>query len=189
MTQRDIERLMALADWCADRQVHWAAQEGDYAQGRVNAFCEAEYEIRQSIAELGQEVGAVVPEPFGYFHPVDGFSHAGNSTNFRMLLDMHRAGRPNWRDLLLLYTSPAHTSEARDAVSVDVREMKTSLGRDYYVCVQVGDRYLTPNVYREKWKADFDAAEWTALFNGTARPDILSFMPEDAAMRQEGGTP
>lgn len=44
-------------------------------------------------------------EPFGYFDS-QGLAHAGNSTNFRMLLEAHRAGKPDWRDLKLLYTTP-----------------------------------------------------------------------------------
>jgi hypothetical protein len=66
-------------------------------------------------------------------------------------------------------------------VTVDVREMKTSAGSDFYVCVSVGDRYLTPNMYREKWKADFDAAEWSSLLTGSPRPDILAYTPENTA--------
>lgn len=188
MTSR-IERLRALEKkWRAAGDAETKRADGDglsdgeqgWHHGRGEQYDNCADELATLIAELGQEVGAVA-DAVGVltvrrWRGID----AMVNHEFEYLGDLPDG-------TYSLFTSPAHTSEARDAVSVDVREMKTSLGRDYYVCVQVGDRYLTPNMYREKWKADFDAAEWTALFNGTARPDILSFMPEDAAMRQEGG--
>lgn len=61
-----------------------------------------------------------------------------------------------------------------------VGEMKTSAGSDYYVCVRVGNRELTPHMHKIRSRAEYEVAEWLWLFNGGEKPDILAYR-EDAS--------
>ncbi|MFV0800604.1 hypothetical protein EGJ57_04680 [Brucella anthropi] len=61
--------------------------------------------------------------------------------------------------------------------TVCVGEMQTSAGADYYVCVKVGDREITPHMFKERWKAEYEVAEWQWLFNDGEKPDLLAYGP------------
>ena len=162
-----IGRLRALADWCNDRQVHWAAQKGDYAQGRVNAFCEAEYEIRQSIAELGQEVGAVADGAALLVRDVCEMAPADPDASDTVCIRVSDLTR-----IAELYTSPAHTSEARDAELLTYKEIVRRLASTREGCLA-----LAKVVHRE------------LDFIDKCITDAIARCESDAAMRQEGGTP
>lgn len=63
-------------------------------------------------------------------------------------------------------------------IRCDIAEMRLSGDRiDYFVRIRVGDRELTPHVFREKWKAEYEVAEWEWLLNGKEKPDLLDFGP------------
>nr|WP_278388440.1 hypothetical protein [Brucella intermedia] len=66
-----------------------------------------------------------------------------------------------------------------------VGEMQTSSGADYYVCVKVGGREITPHMFKERWKAEYEVAEWLWLFNGGEKPDLLAYGPLPSAPSQE----
>lgn len=60
----------------------------------------------------------------------------------------------------------------------DVAEMRLSGDRcDYFVRIRVGDREITPHVFRERWKAEYEVAEWQWLLNGGEKPDLMDFGP------------
>jgi len=63
-------------------------------------------------------------------------------------------------------------------VECGVKTMKTSSGEDHYVSVACGGRELTPHMFRERWKADYEVAEWRWLLNGAEKPDILAYGPD-----------
>ena len=68
--------------------------------------------------------------------------------------------------------------EAADAPICDVQEMKTSAGSDFFVRVRVGDRELTPYVFKERYKAEYSAAEYRWLLLGEEKPDLMAYGPE-----------
>lgn len=73
-----------------------------------------------------------------------------------------------------------------DGPTACVGEMQTSSGADYYVCVKVGDREITPHMFKERWKAEYEVAEWLWLFNGGDKPDLLAYGPLPSAPASEG---
>ncbi len=86
-------------------------------------------------------------------------------------------------------SSPDHADAGRvegDGPTACVGEMQTSSGADYYVCVKVGDREITPHMFKERWKAEYEVAEWLWLFNGGDKPDLLAYGPLPSAPASEG---
>lgn len=68
-----------------------------------------------------------------------------------------------------------------------VREMRTSKGSEFFVVVKLGDRELTPHMYTERWKAEYDVASWQHLLCGAPEPDLLAYGPsEDSAPAGSG---
>lgn len=63
-------------------------------------------------------------------------------------------------------------------VECGVKTMKTSSGEDHYVSVVCDGRELTPHMFKERWKAEYEAAEWQWLLNGAEKPDILAYGPD-----------
>jgi hypothetical protein len=66
-------------------------------------------------------------------------------------------------------------------LSAWVGDMKTSAGMDYFVCVGHGKdhgQYLTPNVYKIRGRAEYDAACWNHLLGRCEKPDVLAFDTE-----------
>lgn len=61
---------------------------------------------------------------------------------------------------------------------VSVQEMKTSAGVDHFVHIRVADREITPHVFKERWKADYEVAEWKWLFGQGEKPDLLAYGPD-----------
>jgi hypothetical protein len=187
MTKPETEKLLNELGYALQRLLTPAQWEAEAITDRLNA-------IR---AQGGGE-------PLAYLHPIDlsGVEDCDDTAGYVCRLFKRRGeiGVPIYTtpapapevctcpsgDGSLRWPCPEHPAPAPDAVA-DVREMKAGADSAFYVCVQVGDRYLTPNRYRERWKADFDAAEWNALFTGGKRPDILAFMPDGAHARSAGG--
>lgn len=60
---------------------------------------------------------------------------------------------------------------------VSLLPMRLSDGRcDYFVLIKVGDREVTPHVFREKYKADYHIALYDWLLNGgREEPDVMDF--------------
>jgi hypothetical protein len=77
--------------------------------------------------------------------------------------------------------SPTQQEETPVAPVVSVKTMKLSGGReDHYVSVMVGDRELTPHVFRIKGRAEYEVAEWQWLLNGAEKPDIMDWLDRTA---------
>lgn len=74
----------------------------------------------------------------------------------------------------LYAAAPASVAEPVCAVA----EMKTSAGSDYFVSVRVGDREITPHAFKERWKAEYEVAEWKWLLNGGDKPDLMAYGPK-----------
>ncbi len=86
----------------------------------------------------------------------------------------------------VLFAEPASTlspSSAHPAQRpvVSVQRMELSGDRtDYFVSIKVGDREVTPHVFREEYKAAYHVALYDWLLNGTGtEPDVVKFNPED----------
>lgn len=78
-------------------------------------------------------------------------------------------------------------SPAVDHVAVvSIKPMKLSDGRtDYYVSIKVGDRDVTPHVFREEYKAAYHVALYDWLLNGAGEePSPVDFGPEDWPARK-----
>lgn len=71
--------------------------------------------------------------------------------------------------------SPAEKGE------VSIKRMALSDGRmDYYVSIKVGDREVTPHMFREEYKAAYHVALYDWLLNGSGEePDCVDFGPDD----------
>lgn len=105
-------------------------------------------------------------------------------------------GDPDWASSPHV-TSIALSPEVRAAVKryegllskeikIDVAEMKLSGDRcDYFVRIRVGDREITPHVFRERWKAEYEVAEWEWLLNGKDKPDLMAYGPRPSREKAE----
>jgi hypothetical protein len=72
-------------------------------------------------------------------------------------------------------------SSADSAPQVSIMPMGLSDGRtDYYVQIKVGDRVVTPHVFREEYKAAYHVALYDWLLNGAGEePDCIEFGPKE----------
>ncbi len=72
-------------------------------------------------------------------------------------------------------------SKMADIPVVSIKPMKLSDDRcDYFVSIKVGDREVTPHVFREEYKAAYHVALYDWLLNGSGEePDVLEFLPKD----------
>jgi hypothetical protein len=62
---------------------------------------------------------------------------------------------------------------------VRVKTMRLSDGRsDYFVSIKVGDKEITPFVFKEEYKAAYEAASFDWLLNGADEPNILDYGPD-----------
>lgn len=64
---------------------------------------------------------------------------------------------------------------------VSIKPMQLSDGRtDYFVSIQVGEKDVTPHVFREEFKAAYHVALYDWLLNGVGEePDCVAFGPND----------
>lgn len=69
-----------------------------------------------------------------------------------------------------------------------VREMRTSKGSEFFVVVKRDGRELTPHMYTERWKAEYDVASWQHLLCGAPKPDILAYGPSAPFDRAPAGS-
>jgi hypothetical protein len=61
-------------------------------------------------------------------------------------------------------------------VVVSVKPMALSDNRtDYFVAIIVGDREITPHVFREQYKAEYEVASFKWLFFGGEEPDLMAY--------------
>lgn len=67
-----------------------------------------------------------------------------------------------------------------------VGDMKTSAGMEYYVSIERKEdldkpfferKIMTPHMFKERWKAEYEVATWDAFLNGGEEPDILAYGP------------
>lgn len=80
------------------------------------------------------------------------------------------------------YGELCRAAPAGGDVECFVREMRTSKGSEFFVVVKRDGRELTPHMYTERWKAEYDVASWQHLLCGAPKPDILAYGPsEDSA--------
>lgn len=61
---------------------------------------------------------------------------------------------------------------------VSVQEMKTSAGTDYFVHIRVADRTVTPHVFKQRWKAEYEVDHWKWIFGQGDEPNIMDYGPE-----------
>jgi len=73
------------------------------------------------------------------------------------------------------------SSAATERPQVSIVPMALSDGRtDYYVQIKVGDRAVTPHVFREEYKSAYHVALYDWLLNGNGEePDCVEFGPND----------
>lgn len=76
-------------------------------------------------------------------------------------------------------SAPPEPCEARAMVSI--KPMALSDGRiDYFVSIKVGDKDVTPHVFREEYKAAYHVALYDWLLNGRGEePHCIDFGPND----------
>jgi hypothetical protein len=69
---------------------------------------------------------------------------------------------------------------------VSIKPMRLAGGRtDYFVSIKVGDREVTPHVFREEYKAAYHVALYDWLLNGTGEePCPVDFGPDDWPARK-----
>lgn len=58
---------------------------------------------------------------------------------------------------------------------VTVQEMKTSAGSDYFVHIRVGERTVTPHVFKERFKAEYEVDHWKWIFGQGEEPDLMKY--------------
>ena len=128
-----------------------------------------------------------VQEPVAWLHPTANWSHV----NYQAI----RIHCPNDGPMPVpLYLSPSPsipeekggTAESV-AVECTVSPMKTSAGTDFYVHLRCGDRTITPHMFKEEWKADYEVAEWKWFFGQAEKPDILAYGPRALRTSPTGG--
>jgi hypothetical protein len=86
--------------------------------------------------------------------------------------------QPTW-DRLCAALTPEHG--VRERTTVSIKPMRLSDGRtDYFVSIRVGDREVTPHVFREEFKTAYHVALYDWLLNGNGEePDVVDFSPDD----------
>lgn len=62
-----------------------------------------------------------------------------------------------------------------EKLEIYVTEYKATFGSDYFVTFKRGEKIITPHVFREKDKADYEVASYRHFFFGEPKPDILDF--------------
>jgi hypothetical protein len=60
---------------------------------------------------------------------------------------------------------------------VTVQEMQTSAGTDYFVHIRVADRTVTPHVFKQRWKAEYEVDHWKWIFGQGEEPDLMEYGP------------
>jgi hypothetical protein len=76
--------------------------------------------------------------------------------------------------------------------TVTTREMKLSPGvdgeprSDFFVSIRVGDREVTPHVFRDRYKTEYHVALYDWLLNGGDEPELMEFGPDEWPARQIG---
>lgn len=68
-------------------------------------------------------------------------------------------------------------SESSNQISVDVLRMDTTRGPDFFVRIKCGDRSVTPHVFRERFKCEYEVAHYSWVFG--LRPDEPDLMAYD----------
>ena len=88
-------------------------------------------------------------------------------------------------------TELPHRREA-EAAYVSVREMKLSPGADgeprsdFFVSIKVGDREVTPHMFRERFKSEYHVALYDWLLNGGDEPELMAFSENEWPARKLG---
>ena len=64
-------------------------------------------------------------------------------------------------------------------ITVDIQRMRLSDGRcDYFVRIDCDGRSVTPHVFRERYKAEYEVAHWKHIFFNEPKPDIMAYDEE-----------
>lgn len=87
-------------------------------------------------------------------------------------------------DLILMsfHNEPTpHPGPVAQKPKVTIKPMQLSGGRtEYFVSIKVGDRDVTPHVFREEFKAAYHVALYDWLLNGSGdEPDVIEFGPDE----------
>lgn len=82
-------------------------------------------------------------------------------------------------------------TESEGVAVVTIKPMQLSDGRtDYFVSIKVGEREVTPHVFREEYKAAYHVALYDWLLNGVGdEPDVIEFGPNDYPARVSVSSP
>jgi hypothetical protein len=116
-----------------------------------------------------------------------GLIHTQRATA-KLLRESRTGYDPSWSDHMEAVADElerlalaSHPAEAGEAAVVSVKEMKLSDGRsDFFVSIRVGDREVTPHVFRERFKSEYHVALYDWLLNGHGEePDVVDFNPDD----------
>jgi hypothetical protein len=89
---------------------------------------------------------------------------------------------PTLCGVMMAPPEPTGRSSGEGAVPhVSIQSMGLSGGRtDYFVQIKVGERAVTPHVFREEYKAAYHVALYDWLLNGVGEePNCVEFRPED----------
>lgn len=94
-------------------------------------------------------------------------------------------------DAALAKASAILSLSGKAAAVVSIKKMDLSDGRaDYFVSIKVGDREVTPHVFREEYKSAYHVALYDWLLNGTGdEPDCVEFGPDDWPARARSYEP
>jgi hypothetical protein len=88
----------------------------------------------------------------------------------------------------------AYEAAKGDRPHVSVREMKLGPGSDgeprsdFFVSIKVGDREVTPHMFRERFKSEYHVALYDWLLNGGEKPELMAFAPGEWPARELGAS-
>lgn len=66
--------------------------------------------------------------------------------------------------------------QALPTLAVDIQRMKTSKGTDYYVRIKYGRRCMHPYMFKERFKAEYEAEHFRWFFGfRPEKPDLMAY--------------
>ncbi|WP_284209439.1 hypothetical protein [Methylorubrum aminovorans] len=94
-------------------------------------------------------------------------------------------------DLYALAARPAAPEAQGACIKAEVVTMQTSAGADYYVWLTCGDRSVTPYMFKERYKAEYEAAHFAWVFGlRDEAPDLMAYdevsHPNEPALPSSG---
>lgn len=116
----------------------------------TNLVCAADYLARQSMKSQSHYIGSAM-----------------------------RVIRDQDEEIARLAAATAGLAEHGTTTLVDVLTMRTTAGSDYYVRIRCGGREMTPYMFRDRYKAEYEAAHFAWLLGLTPdEPSITAYTEE-----------